>query len=100
MSSRMTTLVWPLQIDAPAKLVLMKLADTAGEDGAGASYPVVSLAGVCGKNRRTVQRYLRKFEADGILVPERNSTGGRGRQRVYRIDLESARACPTYGVRV
>jgi len=71
--------VWQIDdIPATTKLVLLKLADNADDQG-GNAYPAVdTIARACGLNRRTVQRILRRLGADGWdggrLMVDRNAT--------------------------
>lgn len=88
MSLEATNIVWSSKLTGSRKLVLLRLADYADKDG-GSVYPSVkSLAAACCLSERAVQYTLRGLEADGLLVVVANATGGRGKAREYRIDLE------------
>lgn len=88
MSLEATNIVWASRLTGSRKLVLLRLADYADKDG-GSVYPSVnSLAAACGLSERAVQYVLRGLETDNLLVVVANATGGRGKAREYRIDLE------------
>lgn len=95
MSVKVSALCWKISLPIADKLVLLRLADYAGDDG-GNIYPsVATVAHFCGVSPRAVQYILKKFIDAGLLVVVGNETGGRGRTRHYAIDLE--RACQLSG---
>ncbi len=88
MSVRVSSVVWKPRLPATTKLVLLRLADSAHDDG-GQAYPSVdTMAAECGLSRRTVQVVLRNLEADGLITPVGSTTGGRGGTTVYQINLQ------------
>ncbi len=88
MSIRVISVVWKARLPKTKKLVLLRLADSASDDG-GQAYPSVdTMAAECGLSRRTVQLVLRRLEADALITPGGSTKGGRGRTTVYQIDLE------------
>lgn len=83
MSLRAT--LWALY-DAPttdptAKLVLLVLADHAGDDGRDAFPSVAKIARAAGVTERTVQRHLRDLEAAGLIVKGDGEKAGRAIKR-------------------
>ena len=93
MSIHLISSVWQ-RVDLPTnqKIVLLKLADFADNDGAVAWPSVGRVAHECALGVRTVRRALRALEADLIIVCVGNEAGGAGLTRGYRIDLERALA--------
>ena len=75
--------VWPMPMAPIDKLVLLKLADCASEDGSGAWPAVKTIAKHCGIHERTVQRSLRELEAAGYIEVQRPSNGTL--PNVYRV---------------
>jgi hypothetical protein len=72
------------------KMVLLKLADHADDEG-GSCWPSVGrIAHECGLSERTVQTILAEFRGEQIIVVEGNAAGGSGRSRLYRINVERA----------
>ena len=93
MSVHVTTLVWKAQrISCNQKLVLLKLADCADDDGRNVYPSVQRIARECCLSERTVQRFLRRFVDLGLLSIEANGFGGRGRARLYRMHLRTLTA--------
>lgn len=81
---------WEQTLPPSSKLVLMALADIA--DDAGKCWPGVRLiARKCCVSERTVQRVIRQFECDQVLVVEpRNNTVHRGQtSNIYRLQMSS-----------
>ena len=81
--------VWPLSIPPTEKLILLKLADCANDDGDNA-YPsietMVKETGVC---KRTVQYTLRKLQASSFISVQKGST--QHRSTIYHINLDAIR---------
>jgi hypothetical protein len=50
-------------------------------------------------SRATVQRYLRRLEALGVLVPKGYRTGGRGHYTEYAVNLTALAKRPAYDSR-
>ncbi|HSF93645.1 MAG TPA: helix-turn-helix domain-containing protein [Thermohalobaculum sp.] len=92
MSISVMTEVGRLRLAARPKLVLLKLADCADDDGGNAYPSVATIAAYAGAGRRSVQRILAAYVLLGVLVIESNEAGGAGRTRRYRIDLKRARS--------
>lgn len=79
-------LVWPARIGHPTKkLILLRLADRAHQDGAEARPGIRSLSRECGTSERQVQRYLRDLEREGWISLQREAR--QHRPRWYRINL-------------
>jgi DNA-binding transcriptional ArsR family regulator len=69
------------------KMVMLKLADHAHDDGTHI-YPSVGLvAAQTHLSERTVQRVLSDLVDEGLLILVSNEFGGRGKARNYQIDL-------------
>ncbi len=88
MSLDVAKLMWRLDMPSSVKLVAVRLADYANDDGSNVYPGVERLADECGISQRSVQRHLRHFENLGILVVVANAGGGRGRATEFRIDVE------------
>lgn len=85
-------MVWKADLPSTAKLVLLRLADFASDDG-GRIFPAVStIAAECGLGERTVQDQLRALEARGVLCLVREAVCATRRPREYRIDLSTLEA--------
>lgn len=92
MSIRVQSLVWD---GAPyrggALLVLLAMADWAGDDG-GNIYPTVkTLAHKARLSVRQTQEILRDLESDGTIVKTRTASGSPGKGNHYKIVLERVR---------
>lgn len=88
MSVHFTSPIWR-HVDLPPlrKAVLLKVADNANDDGF--AWPSVArIAHETGYSTRTVQTVLKEFVAAGILEIRANEKGGKGRPRVYWINLQ------------
>ncbi len=88
MSVHVSSLVWRAPLAGNEKLVLLKLADCADDEGGNAYPSVARVARECGVSRRTVQTILKRFVSRGLLIVEAYATGGRGKPTRYQIDLE------------
>lgn len=96
MSVRAMSQVWELEtLTGPRKFVLLKLADYADDDGRNIFPAVASVARQCSTSKRTVQRFIKDFVAEGVLEQieegKRGYGGAPGKGRVYRIDFKTAR---------
>jgi hypothetical protein len=85
MSVKVMGEVWDLELPHAERLVLLALADHADHQGAGARPSVPLLAWKTGYSERQVQRVLDKLEAAGLICPEGDMKGGRGRTVCYRV---------------
>jgi hypothetical protein len=100
MSAKLTGLVWELELPHHKQSVMLALADNAHDDGSNCYPGVDYLSWKTGYDRRTVQRILRDLETDGLIIPVTNSSGGRGRELEYRIDVTAGtRKRPWHEVR-
>lgn len=72
---------------ANRKLMAVRLADFADDDGCGVYPGVARLAAETHLSERTVQRILADFEAEGLLVCRERATGKRGMANRYDFDL-------------
>ena len=72
------------------KMVLLKLADHADDDGCNAYPSVASLARHTGVSERTVQNILGEFREQNVIIADGSGKGGRKRTTNYRIDIQKA----------
>lgn len=94
MSVRVMSVVWTWPLPAAEKLVALKLADCADDDG-GNSYPAVgTIALACGLTRRGAQLILRKLEKRGCIEGQSTGTPSRRATVTYRVRLEAVIAPP------
>lgn len=81
---------WAWEVDLPPalKLVLLKLADRANDDGE--CWPgQASIAKACGIGERTLVRHLATLEAMGLLQKQlRYGEDGRRSTNIYRLDID------------
>ena len=94
MSVRLMTLVWE-RADVPANdlLILLSLADNAGDDG-GSCYPSVKLLAIkCRCSERTVVNTLNRLEKKGYIGIIR-SGGGRSKLNSYELDVDFLTSLP------
>jgi predicted transcriptional regulator len=82
------TLVWDIPLSCSQKLVLLKLADNAHDDGLSARPGVSTIAAQCGLSIRTVQYALRDLEQVGLIAATQFGAGGRGLVTEYRLFLK------------
>jgi len=75
--------VWDLRLPPAQKLVLLKLADCADDDGGNAFPSLGMLSDACTLSRRTVQRTLADLETAGYLVVDAPAT--HRRPTTYRV---------------
>jgi DNA-binding transcriptional ArsR family regulator len=86
MSIHLQTTVWRADIDPTAKLVLLRLADFAADDGSRIFPSVTRIADDCGLSPRAVQSALRRLEAAGLLIMVAEADARLQRPRAYRIE--------------
>lgn len=87
-SVRVMSVVWEWPLPASEKLVALKLADCADDQGRN-SYPAVAtIAAVCGLTRRGVQKVLRRLEERGCIEAQAGQPT-RCATVVYRVRLEA-----------
>lgn len=86
MSVYVTSRVWGLQLSPVEKLVMLKLADCANDQGRNAYPAVQTIADAVGVNARTVQRALRELEGRGLIEVEHRAAAGR--PNCYRLHPE------------
>lgn len=95
--------VWERAIETVPKMILLKLADHANDQG-GSIYPGKELLrqAVGLADAKTVQRRMAEFKALGVLVEEEHQVKvGRVYRKVWRIDLRAlARHFPVSGPEV
>lgn len=94
MSVRISALCWKVPLPATEKLVLLRLADFADDQGYNIYPAVQTVADDCGCGHRIVQLTLKKLIGRGLLVVM-NQGGGRCRTTEYAIDLEVLKAVGT-----
>jgi hypothetical protein len=90
MSVRVSALCWKVPLPATEKLVLLRLADFADDQGFNIYPAVQTVADDCGVGIRIVQLTLKKMVNKGLLVVI-NQGGGRGRATEYAIDMDLIR---------
>ena len=91
MSIAMKSVVWQLAMPVDQKILLLKLADCANDQGRIPSQYSGELALMCCISVTLVQKILRDFVETGVLVVE-ISDSANGRTPVYRLDLTIAAA--------
>lgn len=96
MSVGVMSLIWTRAIPTNPKIVLLKLADHANDDGRNVYPSIERIAAECSLSERTVQRIMAELRKAGVVVVEREGGKGRGDPTLYRIDLEAVPAL--YGV--
>jgi hypothetical protein len=90
-SGRLVSLVLdlPLKMDPSRRLVAVALADHCNERDRGLAWPsnatLSKRTGIC---ERQVQQHRAALEALGLIEPITNTRGGRGKAKVYRLNLE------------
>ena len=90
MSVKLMTVVWDSFTRGGAeKLVLLALADWAGDDG-GRIYPsIAAIARKTNISERQAQRIMHRLVDDGILTPCGFEKGGRGHAVNYRMNIDA-----------
>lgn len=87
MSVKVSALCWKVRLAATEKLILLRLADYADDQGFNIYPAVQTVADDCGVGRRAAQLTLKKLVDVGILVVI-NQGGGRRRTTEYAIDMD------------
>lgn len=88
MSIKLCQLVWRCaELPAPKKIVMLRLADRANDDGLRIHPTVPKLAAECSLSVRTTQDALRKLEGNKLLAMVADADWGRRLPREYRIDV-------------
>lgn len=82
-SVHVSSAVWRLQLESGLKIVLLKLADCADDQGRNAFPSVGRIARECCMHERSVQRALRRLEAAGLL--EVQAGASQHRPTTYRV---------------
>jgi DnaD/phage-associated family protein len=96
MSVRVMGAVWQLDLDATLKIVLLKLADNADDDGDNSWPSVGRIAHECGVAERTVQRSIQNLMKMGLLVMTRPADKARKLPSVYRVVTSAGKKLPKY----
>lgn len=78
---------WGVDLPPAMKLVLLKLADRANDDGE--CWPGMDVvAAACGVSKASMIRYIQKMEEMGVLsVERRKSEEGRQQTNIYRLNM-------------
>lgn len=84
---------WGVDLPPAMKLVLLKLADRANDDGE--CWPGMDVvAQACGVSRASLIRYIQKMEEMGLVnVSKRKGEDGRQQTNVYTLNLEWEPGC-------
>lgn len=88
MSVHVSALLWQIEMPMPTKLVMLKLADNANEDGSNVRPSQNTVAKQCGCSVRTVQRVVQEQVKSGLLV-EVPTPGNRVNE--YAFDMDAVR---------
>lgn len=81
--------VWDIPLESAAeKLVLLKLADNAHDDGSSARPGILYLMQKTNRSEATVRRALRGLEDAGLIEAVAHAKGGRGMVTEYQLHLE------------
>jgi len=76
------------------KLVAIKLADVANDDGSSIFPAVQTIADECELSKRHVQRVMAEFQREGMLVLVKEGGNGPGSTNEYRLDLKQIDTLP------
>ncbi|CTQ56332.1 hypothetical protein LP7551_04892 [Roseibium album] len=88
MSFKCSDMVWERDFGTPhRKIVAARLADRADDNGCGIWPSIERTAAECNLSRRTVQRVLKDFVKEGLLVIVAKGGKGPGSPRHYDFDL-------------
>lgn len=90
MSWQVVGAVQRLFLDMPSKAVLLCYANETNTDSEQIAVAVETAGLLIGCSDRTVQNYVAAYQRLGVLI-ETEEMVGRGRARVWRIDVEAAR---------
>src|SRR5688572_15640247 len=94
MSIRVISRVLPKRWGSPSrKIVAIKLADVANEDGSSIYPSIFTVASEAELSERQVQRVMEEFRKAGLLIVVKPG-GGRNRPTEYRFDLASIDRLP------
>lgn len=93
MSVELMRQVFRRQFNPTHKLVALKLADCARDDGSSIFPSIITIATETGLSRRAVQGSMRTFRSMGLLKVVRRG-GGRNFATRYRMDLEALERVP------
>lgn len=94
MSIKLMTIVWDMDIPTGEKMVLLKLADRANDDGE--CWPgQESIAKQCSMSIRAVRDNLNRIQARGLVEPVSVRKGNRQGKTVYRLNLQAADSAPS-----
>ena len=95
MSIQVIAKVLPKRWGSPSrKIVALKLADVAREDGTRIYPAIATVAAEAELSERQVQRVMEEFRKEGLLVVVRKG-GGRNRPTEYRFDMEVIERLPS-----
>lgn len=88
MTIRAMNWAWGVDLPPAMKLVLLKLADRANDDGE--CWPGMDVvAEACGVSKASMIRYIQKMEEMGVLsVERRKSEEGKQQTNVYRLNMD------------
>jgi hypothetical protein len=89
MSIRIMGALWGARLEPRTFLVLLAMADHADHEGGNIHPGIDLLMEKTSSSRAAVYRALADLKSTGILIPESNATGGRGKRVSYRIDLDA-----------
>jgi hypothetical protein len=88
MSIHLMSLVWEINFPSPTqKLLALKIADYADDDGRGVYPSIMELARQVGASERQIQYAVRSFEGCDLLVRE-STGGGRNRTNIWTLNPE------------
>jgi len=94
-SIRLMSMAWSLDLPAPRKLVMLKLADHASDDGV--CWPALDyIAAHCGMSRRMVMIHIHALCAAGLVSrePRYDSRGGQS-SNLYHLHFSSPSSPPS-----
>lgn len=88
MTIRAMNWAWGVELAPAMKLVLLKLADRADDDGK--CWPGMDVvAEACGVSERSVMRYIQQFEQMGLVrIDRRKGEDGRQKTNIYWLNLD------------
>lgn len=88
MSIAVSQMVWSCRgLDPTAKLVLLRLADSAQDDGSSVFPSIPRISADCSVDERTAQRAIARLREAGLVVLVAEADASKRRAREYRIDL-------------
>lgn len=93
MTIRAMNWAWGIELPPAMKLVLLKLADRANDDGE--CWPGMDVvAQACGVSKASMIRYIQKMEEMGlVMVSKRKGDDGRQQTNVYTLNMEWEPGC-------